>query len=55
LDALPVAVGVRPLTMSVWSLAVGRGSVATAVQDHQAITRQAQEIASRARRAFDSG
>ncbi|HEX3956633.1 MAG TPA: hypothetical protein VHZ03_08370 [Trebonia sp.] len=33
---------------------VGRGSVAKAVQDHQAVTWQAQEIASHARRAFDA-
>ena len=53
--ALPVAIGARPLTMSVWGLAVGRGSVPQAVQDHQTVTRQAQEIASRARRALDAG
>ena len=38
---------------SIWSLAVGRISVAKATQDHQAVTQQAQEIASRARRAFN--
>jgi hypothetical protein len=38
--------------VSVWSLAVGRGSVAQAVQDHQAVARQAQEIAARARQAL---
>ena len=54
LDALPVAIAARPLTMSIWSLAVGRGQVSQAVQDHQAVARQAQEIASRARRAFDA-
>ena len=54
LDALPVAIAARPLTMSVWSLAVGRGQVAKAGSDHHAVARQAQEIASRARQAFDA-
>jgi Ser/Thr protein kinase RdoA (MazF antagonist) len=54
LDALPVAIAARPLTMSVWGLAVGRGQVATAGSDHPAVARQAQEIASRARQAFDA-
>ena len=54
LDALPVAIAARPLTMSVWSLAVGRGQVAKAGSDHYAVARQAQEIASRARQAFDA-
>jgi Ser/Thr protein kinase RdoA (MazF antagonist) len=54
LAALPVAIAARPLTMSIWSLAVGRGQVAQAVQDHNAVARQAQEIASRARRAFNA-
>lgn len=40
--------------MSVWGLVAGRGSVAKTVKDHQAVTRQAQEITSRARRAFDA-
>ena len=51
---LPVAIAARPLTMSIWSLAVGRGQVAQAVQDHNAVARQAQEIASRARPAFNA-
>jgi Ser/Thr protein kinase RdoA (MazF antagonist) len=55
LAALPAAIAARPLTMSVWSLAVGRGQLIQTVRDHQAVTRQAQEIASRAYRAFDSG
>jgi Ser/Thr protein kinase RdoA (MazF antagonist) len=55
LDALPVAIAARPLTMSIWGLAVGRGQVAQAVPDHAAAARQAQEIASRTRRAFDAG
>jgi Ser/Thr protein kinase RdoA (MazF antagonist) len=54
LDALPVAIAARPLTMSIWSLAVGRGQVAKAVQDHEAVARQAQDIASRARQALDA-
>jgi hypothetical protein len=54
LAALPVAIGARPLTMSVWGLAAGRGSVGKTARDHQAVTRQAQEIASRAHRAFDA-
>ena len=48
-----MAIGARPLTMAVWSLAVGRGQVAQAAQDHHAVARQAQEIASRAHRAFN--
>jgi Ser/Thr protein kinase RdoA (MazF antagonist) len=54
LAALPVAIAARPLTMSIWGLAVGRGQVAKAGSDHHAVARQAQEIASRARRAFDA-
>jgi Ser/Thr protein kinase RdoA (MazF antagonist) len=54
LDALPVAIAARSLTMSIWSLAVGRGQVTQAASDHHAVARQAQEIASRARRAFDA-
>ena len=54
LAALPVAIAARPLTMSIWSLAVGRGSVAKAVRDHSAVTQRAREIASRARQAFDA-
>ena len=49
-----MAIGARPLTMAVWSLAVGRGQVAQAAQDHHAVARQAQEIASRTRQAFDA-
>jgi Ser/Thr protein kinase RdoA (MazF antagonist) len=51
LDALPVAIGARPLTMACWSLAVGRGQVGKAVRDTQAVAQRAQEIATRARRA----
>ena len=54
LAALPVAIAARPLTMSIWSLAVGRGPVSKAAEDHHAVARQAQEIASRARRALAS-
>jgi Ser/Thr protein kinase RdoA (MazF antagonist) len=54
LAALPVAIAARPLTMSVWSLAVGRGSAAKAAQDHQAVAQQAQEISTRALRAFQA-
>jgi hypothetical protein len=54
LAALPEAIAARPLTMSVWSLAVGRGILAKAAQDHRAVTQQAQEISTRARRAFHS-
>jgi Ser/Thr protein kinase RdoA (MazF antagonist) len=54
LDALSVAIAARPLTMSIWGLAVGRGQVAKAGSDHHAVARQAQEIASRARQAFDA-
>jgi Ser/Thr protein kinase RdoA (MazF antagonist) len=55
LVALPIAICARPLTMSIWTLAVGRAHVTKVRQDHQAATRQAQEVASRAYRAFDSG
>jgi Ser/Thr protein kinase RdoA (MazF antagonist) len=54
LAALPVAIAARPLTMSIWSLAVGRGQAGQAGSDHHAVARQAQEIASRTRRAFDA-
>jgi Ser/Thr protein kinase RdoA (MazF antagonist) len=54
LDALPVAIAARPLTMSIWGLAVGRGQVAKAGSDHHAVARQAQEIAARTRQAFDA-
>jgi Ser/Thr protein kinase RdoA (MazF antagonist) len=55
LAALPAAIAARPLTMSVWSLAVGRGTVNEAVQDTHAVAQQAQEIASRVRRALANG
>ena len=55
LAALPVAIAARPLTMSIWGLAVGRGQVARAVHDHRAVTRQAREIAGRACRALAGG
>jgi len=35
--------------MSIWSLAIGRGTVSKACHDYEAATQQAQEIASRAR------
>jgi Ser/Thr protein kinase RdoA (MazF antagonist) len=54
LGVLPVAIAARPLTMAIWSLAVGRGQVGQAGSDHHAVARQAQEIASRARQAFDA-
>jgi hypothetical protein len=41
--------------MSIWSRAVGRGTVDEAVEDHEAIAQQAQEIASRARQALANG
>ena len=49
LTALPLAIAARPLTMSIWSLAIGRGTVSKACHDYEAATQQAQEIASRAR------
>jgi Ser/Thr protein kinase RdoA (MazF antagonist) len=52
LAALPIAIAARPLTMSIWSLAVGRGSPAQAGQDHRAVVQQAQEISTRAQEAF---
>ena len=54
LASLPVVIG-APLTMSSWTLAVGRGTVSRAVQDAHAVARQAQEIAIRAGRAFGAG
>lgn len=54
LAALPVALAARSLTMSIWSLALGRRQPAQATPDHEAAARQAQEIASRARQAFDA-
>ncbi|HWG16158.1 MAG TPA: hypothetical protein VG268_23060 [Streptosporangiaceae bacterium] len=55
LAALPVAIAARPLTMSIWSLAVGRGQVAKAVQDVQAVAQQASVIANSALSAFEAG
>jgi hypothetical protein len=54
-EVLPVAIGARPLTMAIGGLAVGRGQVSQAVQDTNAVARQAQEIATRARQAMVSG
>ena len=54
LAALPVTIGARPLTMSIWSLAVGRGQITKAAQDIQAVAQQAQDIATRARQAFNA-
>jgi Ser/Thr protein kinase RdoA (MazF antagonist) len=53
LAALPVAIAARPLTMTTWSLAVGRGSVAQTVRNRQTVAQQAQEVADRARQAID--
>jgi len=50
--ALPVAIGARSLTMSIWTLAVGRMELGQTQQDGYAATRQAQKIASCAGRAF---
>src|SRR6202012_3948728 len=47
LAALPVAIGARPLTMSIWSLAVGRSRWPTAVTEVTASTELAQTIAGR--------
>ena len=55
LAALPAAIAARPLTMSIWVLAVGARQVDKAGSDHQAVARQAQEIAFRACQAFDVG
>jgi Ser/Thr protein kinase RdoA (MazF antagonist) len=55
LTTLPTAIADRPLTMSSWSLATGRGTVGKAVRNHQAVTQQAQEIASRAHQATADG
>jgi Ser/Thr protein kinase RdoA (MazF antagonist) len=52
LAALPVAIGARPLTMSIWSLAVGRSRWPTAVTEVTASTELAQTIAGRTRNAF---
>lgn len=55
LAALPVAIAARPLTMAIWSLAIGRSQIGQVVQDHRAIARQAREIATCACRAFVDG
>jgi phytoene/squalene synthetase len=54
LTALPTGIGARPLTMAIWSLAVGRGQITKAAQDTQAVAQQAQDIATRARQAFNA-
>jgi Ser/Thr protein kinase RdoA (MazF antagonist) len=55
LSALPTAIAARPLTMSILSLAVGCAQPGQAVRNHQAATRQAQEITTRTRRATRPG
>ena len=52
LDALPVAIGARPVTMTCWSLAVGRARWPTALAEVRASNELAQTIARRARAAF---
>jgi Ser/Thr protein kinase RdoA (MazF antagonist) len=52
LAALPVAIGARPLTMTCWSLAVGRSRWPTALADFSDSNKLAQIIADRTRDAF---
>lgn len=54
LTALPVAIGARPLTMTCWSLAVGRSRWPTAVADVSASNKLAQTITDRTRNGFRS-
>jgi hypothetical protein len=52
LTVLPLAIGARPLTMTCWSLAVGRSRGSTAATEFSANTGTAQTVADRARGAL---